>query len=225
MTVDPTSNFEHLSFLTPRIARFAPVAGYRGQSDRSSAVKRAIWANTREIIAQASGSLVLIMQHDVCFTKQPNQVVSNISSAVDFMHKTPSADLFFLGYHPNARHARATIDAPISRLVYAIHWQAVIFRKASLDKLPERIPEAMHNDVFLQQLNGDGTLTFYGLRAPIAVQHCDRAIRWLEYGVWYQARASHRWGDPLPCTVVAILVIFVASLAATAAARNQQISL
>lgn len=226
MTANPTVQFDRLSFLSPRIARFAPVVGYRGKSDRSSAVKRAIWANTREIVAQASGSLVLVLQHDVCFTKPAHKVLACISSAVDFMQSTTEADLFFLGYHPNARHATSAADAPISRLLYAIHWQAVIFRKEALQKLPAHIPEGVHNDVFLQKLNANGNLRFYGLRLPIATQYCDRAIRWLEYGVWYEARASHAWGDPLPRTVVAIFLILIASLAASGAvARCRKIRL
>lgn len=197
MTVSDTEDFKDLQFLNPRIARFRPVKSYSGKSDASAMVRRSIYTNTLSILRESALQFVLILQDDVRFIVSKEDVLNKICLALTFLRETPTADFFFLGYHPNARH-EPTFHAGVSKLLYALHWQAVIFRQTSYTRLPERIPNDAHSDVFLQEMNKLGELSFYGLDRPIASQKCDRMMRFYEYGLWYEARAAHPMGDPLP---------------------------
>ena len=201
------SKFSELQFLNPQIFRAKKVADYNLKSDYNNKVINSIWKNTRAIAAASTKPFVLVLQQDVKFTDAAVQVIEKLKLALTFLQNAPDADLFFLGYHPNAEHMK-TKTAGVCRLLYSLHWQAVIFRRVVLLDMPEP-PHGVHNDIFFQSLNEAGVVKFYGLSEPIAKQRSNRFFRYFEYELFYKVRASDPRGDPMYSWLVFALVTFL----------------
>ena len=195
-----------------RVCVFEKATGYTFESDHNSAVIKSIYANTKACISMGE-PWTLVIQEDVVFPDEA-RALDGVRMGESFMDTHPEADLFFLGAHPNARHSKATEDVLAFR--YAIHWQAVIFRKGVLEKFPETIPDGVHNDAYIADHMVD-RYKAYGLKAPVALQDMDTKLRrkW-EYGVLYPQRYRYPYGDFLRqlrdgLAVLLVVVVLVLS--------------
>jgi hypothetical protein len=104
--------------------------------------------------------------------------------------------MFFLSRHPNSFHEEID-NNDIVKFKYAIHWQSVIFNKSILDKLPNIIPNNIHNDSFISLYIKRGNIKSYGLRYSLFYQNINTFIRYYEYGFLHNIRASFKYGDPI----------------------------